>query len=85
MNKDMLQKWIPLEDLGASYDVENISWGADGISFTLVSPDKQTTQDHIHRFRLTWDSSQIISYLTVLVNIEPEIRITQIFFKVTHL
>lgn len=62
MKMDMFQKWIPIDNLGTSYDVENISWGADGISFTLASSDKQTTQDHIHRFRLTWDSSHIISY-----------------------
>jgi len=62
VNKDILQKWIPIDNLGTSYDVENISWGADGISFTLASSDKQTTQDHIHRFRLIWDSSHIISY-----------------------
>ena len=62
MKEEMLQRWIPIDNLGASYDVKNISWGSDGISFMLVSPDKQATQDYIHRFRLTWDSSQIISY-----------------------
>lgn len=62
MKEEMLQRWIPIDNLGTSYDVENISWGADGISFMLVSPDKHATQGYIHRYRLTWDSSQIISY-----------------------
>ena len=62
MKKDMLQKWIPIDNLGKSYDVDNISWGANGISFTLASSDKHSDKDYIHRFRLTWDSSHIISY-----------------------
>lgn len=62
MKKDMLQKWTPIDNLGKSYDVENIIWGADGISFTLASSDKHFDKDYIHRFRLTWDSSHIISY-----------------------
>lgn len=62
MKKDMLQKWTPIDNLGKSYDVENISWDADGISFTLISSDKRSNKDYIHRFNLTWDSSHIISY-----------------------
>ena len=62
MDKCMFQNWKPLDNLGTSYDVENINWGADGISFTLISYDKSPEKDYVHRFRLIWASNSIISY-----------------------
>ena len=61
MIQEQFQKWIPIDNLGSAYDVENITWG-DGISFTLVTDKKRIAQDNVYCFQLTWDSSHIISY-----------------------
>ena len=61
MVQEQFQKWIPINNLGNYYDVENITWG-DGISFTLVEDKKRIAQDNVYCFQLTWDSSHIISY-----------------------
>ena len=61
MIQEQFQKWIPIDNLGSAYDVENITCG-DGISFTLVADAKRIAQDKVYCFHLTWDSSHIISY-----------------------
>lgn len=61
MIQEQFQKWIPIDNLGSAYDVENIIWG-DGTSFTLVADKKRIAQDNVYCFQLTWDSSHIISY-----------------------
>ncbi len=61
MIQEFFQKWIPADNLGVAYDVENIAWGG-AISVTLVSDKKRTTGNNIHRFQLAWDASDIISY-----------------------
>ena len=61
MIQEQFQKWIPIDNLGSAYDVENITWG-DGISFTLAADKKRIAQDNVYCFQLTWDSSHIISY-----------------------
>lgn len=57
----VFQKWIPTNNLGNAYDVENITWG-NAISFTLIADKKRVAQDNIHRFQLEWSSSHIIAY-----------------------
>lgn len=61
MIQEQFQKWIPINNLGSAYDVENISWG-DGLSFALVADKKRIAQGNVYCFQLTWDSSHIISY-----------------------
>ena len=56
------EKWIPTEQLGFAYDVENISWGADGLSFALICEDKTITPDKLKKFSLVWDSGSVVSY-----------------------
>ena len=60
MMQEQFQKWIPVDNLGSAYDIEDISWGCE-ISFTLIADKKRITQDNIHCFKITWDSSNIIS------------------------
>ncbi len=60
MIQELFQKWIPTNNLGNAYDIEDMAWG-DEISFTLVADKKRVKQDNIHCFKLTWDSSNIIS------------------------
>jgi len=55
------QKWIPMDNLASTYDVENITWG-EGICFTLVADKKRIASDDVYCFQLTWDNSHIISY-----------------------
>lgn len=45
MIQEQFQKWIPIDNLGSAYDVENITWG-DGISFTLVADKNRIAQDN---------------------------------------
>ena len=61
MMQEQFQKWIPIDNLGNAYDIEDISWGGE-ISFTLIADKKRITQSNVHCFQLTWDSSNIISY-----------------------
>ena len=61
MIQEQFQKWIPINNLGNYYDVENITWG-DGLSFTLVADINRIAQDNVYCFQLIWDSSHIISY-----------------------
>ena len=57
----LFQKWIPTNNLGNAYDVENITWG-ENLTFTLIADKKRVAQDNIHRFQLEWNSSHIIAY-----------------------
>lgn len=57
----LFQKWIPIDNLGIAYDVENITYG-NTISFTLIADKKRGAQDNVHRLQLSWESSHIISY-----------------------
>ena len=57
-----LEKWIPIDNLNNAYDLDEIKWGEDGISFVMILDGKQIEQNDIRRFSLTWDSSHIISY-----------------------
>lgn len=61
MTKELFQKWIPINNLASAYDVESIICG-EIISFTLVADKKRKPENHIHRFQIVWNSSQIISY-----------------------
>ena len=61
MVQEFFQKWIPTDNLGSAYDVENITWG-NGISFALIADKKRIAQENVHRFQVTWDSSNIIAY-----------------------
>ena len=57
----IFQKWIPINNLGNAYDVENIIW-SDTVSFTLIADTKRVTEENVHRFQLDWNSSHIIAY-----------------------
>ncbi len=58
----IFQKWIPLDNLGIAYDVDEIRWGDEGIAFTLISDGRQKGQGHLPKFQLIWDASHLISY-----------------------
>ena len=45
-----------------AYDVKRIYWDTDGLSFELVVDDRQVADEDIQRFKITWDSSAVISY-----------------------
>lgn len=39
MIQERFQKWMPTNNLGRVYDVENITWG-ESLSFTLIADKK---------------------------------------------
>jgi len=61
MVQELFQKWIPTNNLGSAYDLENITWG-DSIIFTLIADEKRIAKNNIRSFQLEWDSSYIIAY-----------------------
>ena len=60
MIQERFQKWMPTNNLGRVYDVENITWG-ESLSFTLIADKKRIAQDSIRCFQLEWNSSHIIA------------------------
>ena len=61
MIQERFQKWMPTNNLGRVYDVENITWG-ESLSFTLIADKKRIAQDSIRCFQLEWNSNHIIAY-----------------------
>ena len=61
MDIELFQKWTPADNLGAFYDVENISYG-NGIIISLAADPKRVSLEKIHHFQLVWNSGDVISY-----------------------
>lgn len=61
METTVLEKWMPTENLGKHYDVNEISLTESGLSFMLIS-DKRNAPKKIKSFVITWDTSDVITY-----------------------
>jgi len=53
------EKWIPLDKVTQSYDVDNVYYGKAGITFSLI-PDGPGVHEHYPKLLLTWED--ILSY-----------------------
>lgn len=61
MINESFEKWIPLNNLCAAYDVENITLDKD-LSFFLAADKKRLKKESVQRFRLLWDFADVVSY-----------------------
>ncbi|MBQ3048514.1 MAG: hypothetical protein IJC94_01015 [Oscillospiraceae bacterium] len=59
--KCVFEKWNPTDNLGTHYDVEEIRYCEEGISFTVVTDGKKTA-DISGKFQIVWNFEDIISY-----------------------
>lgn len=53
------EKWIPLDNINQIYDVDNVRYDKDGITFILI-PDGQAADKYSPQLLLTWE--EVLSY-----------------------
>ena len=55
----LLEKWIPLDNINQIYDVDNVRYDKNGITFILI-PDGQAADKYSPQSLLTWE--EVLSY-----------------------
>ena len=58
--KNVFISWEFPQELKIAFDVEEIRWGTDGISFICISTAKD--EHRRIRFRIRWDGGSLIAY-----------------------